>query len=51
MVLTDDIKAKFKGLTKKEIQYFKQMWPKSGVLYITSKPSRKLNIKSRKLID
>lgn len=36
--LSDDLKQKLKTLTKKERTYFQCMWPKSGVLYITSKP-------------
>lgn len=36
--LPDDLKAKVKSLTNKERTYFQCMWPKSGVLYITSKP-------------
>ena len=36
--MSDDIKQKVSTLTKREQTYFKQMWPKSGVLYITSKP-------------
>lgn len=33
-----EMRENLKLLTKKELLYFKSMWPKSGVLYITSKP-------------
>ena len=36
--LPDSLKEKLKLLTQKERTYFQCMWPKSGVLYITSKP-------------
>ena len=36
--LPDNLKEKLKVLTNKERTYFQCMWPKSGVLYITSKP-------------
>lgn len=36
--LPDNLKEKLSTLTEKERTYFKLMWPKSGVLYITSKP-------------
>lgn len=36
--MPEELMAKMSKLTKKEKQYFRSMWPKSGVLYITSKP-------------
>jgi len=50
-VMTDALKTKLKGLTKKEVQYFKQMWPKSGVLYITSKPGVAKSAITRNIAD
>lgn len=37
-VMSEDMQLKLKTLTKREQNYFRIMWPKSGVLYITSKP-------------
>ena len=37
-VLTEELKTKMELLTPKECSYFRMMWPKSGVVYITSKP-------------
>ena len=36
--LPDNLRENLKVLTNKERTYFQCMWPKSGVLYITSKP-------------
>jgi len=36
--LKDDLKHRLKTLTDRERKYFMMMYPKSGVLYITSKP-------------
>jgi hypothetical protein len=37
-VTIEDFKDKVGELTPRELLYFQVMWPKSGVLYITSKP-------------
>lgn len=37
-VLPEDLAGKMNNLTERERLYFQIMWPKSGVLYITSKP-------------
>ena len=37
-VIPSEIREKMDTLTKRELRYFLTMWPKSGVLYITSKP-------------
>lgn len=36
--MSDELKERMKSLTEREKLYFMTMWPKSGVLYITSKP-------------
>ena len=38
METLETLKSKLEELTPKESLYFRMMWPKSGVLYITSKP-------------
>ena len=38
MTMTQEMLENLKKLTEREQKYFRMMWPKSGVLYITAKP-------------
>lgn len=49
--MTEEMLGKIKNLTKKEQLYFKFMWPKSGVLYITSKPGIAKSAISRSIAE
>lgn len=49
--LPKEIKEKLEKLTPKEAKYFKHMWPKSGVLYITSKPGIAKSAIARSIAD
>ena len=49
--MTEDLLGKLKKLTKKEQLYFRLMWPKSGVLYITSKPGIAKSAISRSIAE
>jgi 2-phosphoglycerate kinase len=49
--MTEEMLGKFKKLTKKEQMYFRFMWPKSGVLYITSKPGIAKSAISRSIAE
>ena len=49
--MPQEILEKMKSLTKREKTYFMCMWPKSGVLYITSKPGVAKSAISRSIAD
>ena len=49
--LPKHFKEKLNLLTNKERTYFLCMWPKSGVLYITSKPGIAKSAISRSIAD
>ena len=49
--IPDIILSKMENLTERERLYFMMMWPKSGVLYITSKPGIAKSAISRGIAD
>jgi len=50
-VLPEDLAGKMNNLTERERLYFQIMWPKSGVLYITSKPGIAKSAISRSIAE
>ncbi len=50
-VLPEDLASKMNNLTERERLYFQIMWPKSGVLYITSKPGIAKSAISRSIAE
>lgn len=48
---SEDLKTKLSLLTKRERLYFKVMWSKSGVLYITAKPGVAKSAIARSIAD
>lgn len=50
-VLPENFATKMNSLTERERQYFQIMWPKSGVLYITSKPGVAKSAISRSIAE
>jgi len=50
-VMPQDIRDRLSTLTARERKYFMTMWPKSGVLYITSKPGIAKSAIARTIAD
>jgi len=51
MMMTEEFKTRMVNLTAREKRYFMAMWPKSGVLYITSKPGIAKSSIARSIAD
>jgi hypothetical protein len=50
-VMPNEIRERMNSLTPRERKYFMTMWPKSGVLYITSKPGIAKSAIARSIAD
>jgi len=50
-VMPQEIRDRIETLTPRERKYFRTMWPKSGVLYITSKPGIAKSAIARTIAD
>lgn len=50
-VMPQEIRERMNSLTPREKRYFMTMWPKSGVLYITSKPGIAKSAIARSIAD
>lgn len=50
-VMSQEIREKIQTLSAREQKYFRTMWPKSGVLYITSKPGIAKSAIARSIAD
>ena len=51
LVMPQEIRDRLSDLTARERKYFMTMWPKSGVLYITSKPGIAKSAIARSIAD
>jgi hypothetical protein len=51
LVMPQEIRDRLSDLTTRERKYFMTMWPKSGVLYITSKPGIAKSAIARSIAD